>query len=153
MQSPVMIFLKRFSAVFILSAFLPIGLFLVLSPQNYDLFSRAERNLELRLWFEPRSLIIKPQQPIKIKLVGEFMDETAIIGGLNVKLQSDIFQLTPAEIVYTKPFRGRLVLAEITLTATQTGEFSLEILQENVRINSKDSVSLVTGSTTVAVRD
>lgn len=150
-RNSVFVFLKRYSAFFVLSAILPVGLFLVLSSQNYSLFTKAARNLELRLWLEPRNVIIKPQQNIKLKLIGEFIDETAIIGGVTVKFQSDTFRIDPQEISYTKPFRGRLELGEITLTADQAGDFSLVISKENVSISSKDPVNLVTGIASVKV--
>lgn len=135
---------KRFIPIFGLSLFLPFLLFFAISPPKFDFTPRANQPQELRLWFEPSSVVAKVGQPTKVKLMGLVENDLEPIHSISINLNpTKNVSVTPSQIVYSDAFTGRTILQVIEITPTAAGEFSIQIPKDKV-VTSVGEVNIIT---------
>lgn len=153
-KSGFLLVLRQLFPVFVLAAFLPVGLMMVLSSQNFTWFSRAEKSLEINLWLEPQELVVYSGQPVTLRVMAEFIDEKRLI--LSLSAQAEVNPqnpIVPQIISYTKPFRGRLQIGTISFTPSFLGNYHISLPKNEVIINSAEPVSVVTAASDIYVEE
>ncbi len=141
-------FFRRFAPLFIVSAILPVILNAAFS------FTQAERSNEIRLWFEPETVVVKPHQQATITLMAAFEDDTRFMSSLTVPLSASVGLATaPQKVVYDKPFRGTISISKISISATAPGQYLINIPAQTVATSYGSEISAVTSPATIIVRD
>ena len=121
-------FLSFFAAAVILPALL-VG---VNNPGALRVLTNASEETKLRLWFEPDKVVTSPGQVVRLKLVAEYDDKNKLLPKVEVMLAGDGVSVKPDQIVYPKPFVGRVVLSEVTVTAKTVGSYQIRVVDTSV---------------------
>ncbi|RJR14583.1 hypothetical protein C4579_04795 [Candidatus Microgenomates bacterium] len=145
-------FLTRssYTPVIVLVIALPILLAFALQPGVFSLSSRADKIPQLRVWLEPSSVRAQSGEVVTLKAYAALDDETNLVSTIQAHIANDNnVQIFPSEISYNSPFRGKTVIAEITVTAPSAGTYTIGF-DQNITTNI-NPISIVTGSTTLRV--
>lgn len=144
---------RQFLPVFLIAAVLPIMLFVALSPESITFSSKAAKATEIRVWFEPSSIIANPNQQIELSVMAAFDAESGLLPSLKTQLTSDPgLVLSSSEIVSNRPFKGRTVLEKITVSAKKMGTYTIEIPKESVTTSLSGQVLVETSGATITIR-
>lgn len=140
-------FFRRFLPLFILSAILP----LLLSYTFY--YSKAERNNEVRIWFEPSILHLKPNQSYQLDIMAAFLDETRLVPSITAQIEPNPqISVNQSEFNYYQPFRGKIRLGKVTVTGTSVGTYYLNIPETNINTSLQD-ISVLTSHATIIINN
>jgi hypothetical protein len=140
---PLYSFIQRYSGVlfpvFLVVALLPTLVVLTSGSRSLNLFTRAAGTSQLRLFFEPTTVITRVNQPAKLTLSAGFDSGSKIIPGFSATFSQDkSISVYPARIEYKTPFRGRVFAESIEVIAATVGTYKLEIPAEMVITNMSD---------------
>lgn len=139
---------SRFLPLFMLAMILPFFLMITISPEPTRLtfLTRADRAPELRIWFEPSTIIVSAGQTAKLQVVALFESDKKFLPGLEVEINNQTLS-------YKKPFKGQVVLGEISVPTNTAGKLSIPIVQDKIRLTAfTDTVTFVTSPATILVR-
>jgi len=145
-------FLRLFLPFFLLAAVLPVFMFLVFRPPDFSFLTQADQDIKLRLWIEPSTVVTKVNENVKIDIVAFYEAESKLIPWVSFSLFSDpSVSLEKSQIKYSNPFRGRVVVDTLFLTASKVGTFSVSIPSEQVTTQD-DSLKVITSPATIIVK-
>src|SRR3989344_8493504 len=137
--------LRLFLPVFTIAAITP---FLLSHAFNY---SRAEKTNELRLWLVPGTIIVKPNETVKLDVLGSFADPVQFFPDLTVAFETSTeISLTPNPFVVKQPFQGRKKLGSITIKPQRAGTYSIAPAQTIQTSYAKEYV-FIRGKATIIV--
>jgi hypothetical protein len=144
-------FFKRFSPLFALSALIPIFVFL-LSPEGSITSIRADER-ELRVWYEPKLVNLKIGQEAKVNVIAEFVNQKTLLTNLDMQINSDPgLSINPNKLSYTKPFRGRVIVGEISIKADQLGTYQLNSNILNSTTANNDEIKKIVAPAEITVK-
>ncbi|MEK7165320.1 MAG: hypothetical protein AAB874_00750, partial [Patescibacteria group bacterium] len=126
--------------VFLLAALSPFMLWLILSPDKLSLGSRADAQNELRLWFEPGTVITTPNTPTKVSVMASFLADRELVPQLGVQLFVDAHtpvSINPTNITYQTPFNGRTKIGEVEIISTAPGTYTVTLSDQVATTYSK----------------
>lgn len=143
--------LKKFSLLFLLAAVLPVLLIGFQSGQ-FTFFSQASKQPELRIWFEPSSIVVEMGEEVSVKVVAEFIENNKLVTGILANVTGDSnLNIDPQNFAYTVPFQGRSVVAEINFVPSVPGTYTVDLENVDIQTPLKDPVQLVTSPLTLMV--
>lgn len=114
------------------AVFLPVMLVGVTSPGAMRLLTSASEETKLRLWFEPEAVVTSPGQTILLRLVAEYDDKNKLVPRAEMAVVGEGLEVEPGNVVYDKPFVGRVVLSEIRVTTKSAGMFQVGVVDTSV---------------------
>lgn len=142
--------IKTFLPVFALAAALPLFLILAVGPQRLNFNSKASQN-ELRIWFDPPSVVAKPGQAIKLNVIASNESSDKLVHSLKIPINiNPSLSITPLEVGYQEPFSGRVNIGSIAVIAKNQGSFTIEIDPKNVSLNTNE-VQVITSPATITI--
>lgn len=126
-----------------ISLIMPLTVNLTSSSQKFSLFSRAEKYPELRIWLEPATVIVKPNETILFKLYADFDAENLILPGFTTKIQPETgLKASPEELFYLKPFRGQIEAGTFEVKPTVTGQYNLNLSVVSTGLNKQLDIKI-----------
>ena len=124
--------IKMFVSLGVVAAMLPLLLWGVTQAPRLTLQTRAE-SVQLRLWWEPAQVVIKPGQAVRLTLVAEYINQNKLIPMVKAVLKVPAgLQVEPAEINFGQAFAGRTVGGETTAVGGHAGRFELGVVEDGV---------------------
>ena len=143
---------KRLTPLFLLAAILPLFLFFISSPADVKFLTRASRESELRIWFEPSQIVSRTNSPIELKVFANFESES-LMPGVELVAQSDDLQVQ-GEVTYLKPFNGQIEIGTVSvMTGSEIGIFEVQIPSELVSPTAfEGELDIITSSATIRVQ-
>ena len=119
--------IRPFIPIFVLVAILPVFIAISRRPTDVHLNSQAGSN-ELSVWIEPHNAIMDHTKTMKLTVKAHFENENNFLPGIKVPVSiSGPAALESATVIYGKPFRGEVVLGEITVIPQKAGSVIVSI--------------------------
>lgn len=130
------VLIKKLSPVLIISAILPIFLFLVYNPPDYAFSPRADVNPTLRVWFKPAQTTMNEDSQVEIAVFASFDNSSGeVIRSLSFDLiTSSGVHINPQVLVNTTPFSGQQQIGNITVRSTSTGTATVGIDETSINV-------------------
>jgi hypothetical protein len=139
-------FFRNFAPLFVIAAILPYILNVAFS------YTSAARSNEVRIWFEPESIVTKINQPTTVAVMAGFDDDTRLIGAVNATIAaSSQLSLSQNHIAYTTPFRGNVELTKLTFTPNSPGTYTIDVPRQTTTTSLSD-MNIITTPVTVIVK-
>lgn len=143
--------LKKIWPLLVISAIAPLLVTLLASGDKLFSFSQGKKSEELRIWFEPAETMARPFAEMTIRMLAEFDSETGNAAPLTARIAADAaLSLSATEITYAQPFRGRTVVATISVVPSSYGTFTLSVPPETVVSGAQNS-RVITSPATIKV--
>lgn len=143
-------FLKRFLPLFALSAILPLFLYVALAPRQLTFSSKASEN-ELRIWFDPHSVVMKPGENYTFDVIVSSESTDKLISNLSLNFSADTnISYSPSTLSHQEPFSGKIKAGQVNITARKSGKYELTIPPESVVFNTKE-VQVITSPASIEV--
>lgn len=143
--------LKTFLPIFALAAVLPALMFFASNPVDFDISSRANQDAVLRVWIEPATVALAPGETIEMQVVGNLESEDKQVHTLSINLEAPGVSVSPLQIKHLPPFRGKMILGKVKVTARSAGAFVIEIPKEKITTSIAD-LEIITSSATIEVQ-
>lgn len=141
-------FFRRFTPLFIVAAILPAVLNTAFS------FTQAERSDEVRVWFEPESVIMQKNVPVQLTVMASFDDDTRYITAFTAHFETDqAVTISPQTLSYPTPFRGTTTLGTITVVGNKSGTYALTIPENEVTTSFGKEIVARTSTAQLLVKD
>ncbi len=141
---------KLFPLVFVV-AVLPALVVLTASFKSLSLSSSAKGGSQLRLFFEPKIVTTKVNEPVKLRLTAAYDTGDKLASGFSAVLTGDSsLKIFPQRVEHKLPFRGRVFGETIEVIPQRSGTFTLEIPVDQVVSGTAD-MQVVTIPATIIV--
>jgi hypothetical protein len=144
----------RFLPVFLLAAFLPFLIGLVIVPPKIGFLTRADTDAELRVWFEPANIVMTNGSEAELAVVANFEADNKLIPeiGLSFRTLGGI-SLSSSNLTRSIPFSGKVTIGKVTVRATDKGRGVVSIPVETIKITAfEDPLKISTGDANIVVR-
>jgi hypothetical protein len=138
--------LKKFLPVFMLTMLMPMFVFFTITPPDLRFLTRADQNRELRVWFEPSTIVAKKGDSVELKVMTLFESDSVLIPSMSLAIvpQQGIVA-NQNSLTYKQPFKGQVIIGTVTVKPTKSGTFSIDIPKEQVQVNNyKESLTIIT---------
>ena len=146
-------YFKKFLPFLAIGAFLPVLLFAALMPEKLNWFKQAEQSDELRIWLEPQTLILNPNQVYKLRVMAEFTASDKIMPSLSMVINSENgLSFAPSDLTYPRPFRGKVKIGEVTVFSPQPGTYRIDVPSEKIITDYSRSLNKITSFATIIVQ-
>lgn len=144
---------KLFLSFFAVAAFLPVVLLGAVSKDGFKLLTQADEETPLRIWFEPGSVVARPGDKFKLKIVSEYDDKNKLIPKISLMTKGGSGVVVMPEMVsYNSPFVGKTVLGEVMVEVTEPGTTSVEILENSIN-TTLPNLPVVTTEAQISVKN
>lgn len=146
--------IRQFLPVFLLAAFLPVLLALMIRPTDTGFVTRADTDPLLRVWVEPTTSIITGDGEARLTLYAQFESETKLIPELQVAVTSgEALVLSESEFVYPRPFKGKVELGKFSVSSSQPGDYTISVPQSEVIVRAYEGpIEIKTNTARVIVQ-
>ena len=139
-------------SVFVLAVILPVFLIGAAGTNRLRVFTRADENTELRLWFEPERVETVVGRPVELTLVADYDDQTRLIPAVELRVRSSEGLVMESDTVrYLKSFYGRVVVGTVKVRGTEVGEYKIEVIDGSVNTKLPD-LPVTVGTAMVSVK-
>ena len=151
---PLLTILRQFLPIFMLSLLLPFFVVLAMRPSELRFMTKADQNLELRLWFEPSTVIVNSGDTAELRMVALFEADTKLIPTLTATAKSSpAVSILNGTLSYKKPFRGQVVMGTVKVAANDPGTYGVTIPIEEVQIQAfSDEVKILSTPAKIIVK-
>ncbi len=137
------------ASLVVMAAILPMALVGLMSPGGFSLNSRADSAKQLNVWLEPAEVVARPGKAFRLQVVAELNNKNTIVPQLSGWVTADKgLNVSNTAINYSKPFSGKVVLGELTVTTTSEGKYEVHVEESSISTGIPD-LNVKTGKTAI----
>jgi len=144
----------RFLPIFVLAAFLPFLIGLVISPSNLDFSAQADTDLELRVWMEPSEILTSKGRESSVDIYAQFDSDNRLIPELTVTLvPTGNITIDREKFSYNAPFRGKVHLGAVRVSTISSGIAEISIPDDMITVTAyNEPLEVKTGKAKLTIR-
>jgi hypothetical protein len=145
--------LKQFAVLIVLSAALPVFIFFAVNPKSLKFTPQADTSPTLRLWFEPREVILGSEEEAEASIVVDYDAQGKVLTGLSFSLKAEGLVVDPKEYQVSLPLSGKTKAGVVSFFGLKKGEYEITIPEETINyLNKEANIVVETSPLKVIIR-
>jgi hypothetical protein len=131
--------LKKFMPVILLSLILPFFVAFTITPPKLKFLTRADSELNLRIWLEPSSVVVEPNHEVEMKVMAKFESDQKLIPSISMEIKApEAVEIEKKEIAHKIPFKGEVQIGSVKVKSAMAGKYQIEIPEDSIKIVALD---------------